>query len=376
MFEIRGGHVQRSFQGRDEHLSVDPTHGEPAVEIRRVAIPCGICGHREGNRIHSAREMMYGLRETFDYMECVECGCLQLLAIPEDISPYYADGYYSLDRQIDASIHPAKLWAHRRLTRHHLGHANPVGRVLALRYSAPPVLEYVRNAGADLDSPILDVGSGAGNLLLTLAHQGFSRLTGVDPYIERELFYPSGVHIVKGTMDDVEGPYDLVMMHHSLEHVPDQHGALRRARELLTSHGCLLVRTPVASSYAWREYGTNWVQLDAPRHTCVHTVASMRMLAESAGFTLADIVFDSSDLQFWGSEQYRSDIPLRHPLSYAVDNRTPLFTEEQIQTFRDRAAELNANADGDSACFYLSRVPTPIAATPDRSPRATAGSPA
>jgi len=32
------------------------------------------------------REMMYGFRDEFIYIECSECGCLQIAEIPEDIS--------------------------------------------------------------------------------------------------------------------------------------------------------------------------------------------------------------------------------------------------------------------------------------------------
>jgi hypothetical protein len=55
---------------------------------------CAVCGNRE-NREFSAQEMMFGLGERFAYMECSLCGCLQQLAVPEDLSSLYRESYYS-----------------------------------------------------------------------------------------------------------------------------------------------------------------------------------------------------------------------------------------------------------------------------------------
>jgi cyclopropane fatty-acyl-phospholipid synthase-like methyltransferase len=48
-----------------------------------------------------------------------------------------------------------------------------------------------------LESKILDVGCGAGELLLRLAEETFSDLTGLDPLIEGDILYKNGVKILK-----------------------------------------------------------------------------------------------------------------------------------------------------------------------------------
>ncbi len=35
---------------------------------------CRICGNGDGNRTFEAREMMFGTREAFGYLECARCG--------------------------------------------------------------------------------------------------------------------------------------------------------------------------------------------------------------------------------------------------------------------------------------------------------------
>ena len=61
-----------------------------------MSAACRICGNASDNRAHVAREMMFGTRERFDYVECARCGCLQIRDVPADLSPYYPADYYSL----------------------------------------------------------------------------------------------------------------------------------------------------------------------------------------------------------------------------------------------------------------------------------------
>jgi hypothetical protein len=115
----------------------------------------------------------------------------------------------------------------------------------------------------------------------------------------------------------------------------------------------VLIRTPIASSYAWKKYGADWVQLDAPRHLFLHTIKSMQIMAHKVGFEINDIIFDSTEFQFLGSEQYIRDIPLIDERSYKSKSNETLFSEEEIRHYKAKATELNKNGEGDQACFYL-----------------------
>jgi hypothetical protein len=81
----------------------------------------------------------------------------------------------------------------------------------------------------------------------------------------------------------------------------------------------------------------------------------MRWLADRAGFQLEAIQYDSTEFGFWASEQYRQDIPLRDGRSHLENPGGSIFTPEQIDSFRERARELNRENDGDQACFYLQK---------------------
>jgi SAM-dependent methyltransferase len=319
---------------------------------------CRICGNSEGNASLAAREMMFGTREEFRYFSCSRCGCLQIADIPTDLSRHYPSDYYSYD---PPRLSKARLrWLRKFLKRARLRMAlsekeSLIGRRVLARYPAPGYLHlttWFRPAGVKPGDAILEVGCGQGAFLVDLSAEGFRRLTGVDPFVERDLEYPGGVRVLKRRLDEVEGRFDFAMIHHAFEHVPDPLGALTDFRRLMAPGRFLLVRIPVASA-AWEEYGVDWVQLDAPRHLHLHTEKSMALLAAQAGFQIRDVAYDSGDFQFWGSEQYRMGIPLMDPRSHAVDRSRSPFTPAQLSAFGDRAAEWNRDRRGDQACFFL-----------------------
>src|SRR4029077_21048818 len=111
----------------------------------------------------------------------------------------------------------------------------------------------------------------------------------------------------------------------------------------------------VNRSYASQRYKTHWVDWDPPRHFVVHSLKSIRLLAEKNNFELEKVAFDSNAFQFWGSEQYEKNIPLNDPRSYSVNKKNSLFSEGQIKEWEKKAEELNKDQQGDQACFYLRR---------------------
>lgn len=98
--------------------------------------------------------------------------------------------------------------------------------------------------------------------------------------------------MLRRTPDELEGEYDFVMLHHSLEHMSDQFAAFGHLRRLLKPSGKLLVRIPLAGGLAWRRYGVDWVQLDAPRHLYLHTERSIRVLADQTGLKVERVIYD------------------------------------------------------------------------------------
>jgi SAM-dependent methyltransferase len=265
---------------------------------------CRICDTEGQHAVHEAQERMFGSGERFSYFFCTACECLQIGAIPADLEKYYPSSYYSF-----AGAPAAGGGRLRRLIRMRDAaaagqDANLLGRAL-LHFKPNPPLQAVARTGARLDARIADVGCGAGRLLHELHALGYRSLTGIDPNIDADIVADDRLRIRKAFLEDVPGDFDLIMFHHSLEHIPDQHAVLRAAHAKLAQDGVCMVRVPLVSSQAWRTYGTHWVQLDAPRHLYLHSLTSMRALASRTGFAVDRVVFDSDEFQFWGSEALR-----------------------------------------------------------------------
>lgn len=315
---------------------------EPGLRARA----CRVCGNAAGNRVHRVHEMMFGLGDPFDYLECGACGCLQLCEIPANLDRYYPPEYHSLLEVDVVQDNPIVAWLKRRRASHLLHGSDVLGKLVAARFGIPEYYAWLQKCRVRLDYSILDVGSGMGRLLCALRREGFRDLTGADPFIAEDTTYANGVRLLKRELEQVKGSYDWIYLHHSFEHMPDPQAVLHQLYRLLKPDRFVFMRIPVGNCHAWKEYGEHWVQLDAPRHFFLHTEKSVRMLAEAAGFRLEAVDYDSTDFQFWMSEQYARDIHLGGFTNV-------LFNETQLAEFRTRAEELNRRGEGDQACFYL-----------------------
>lgn len=304
--------------------------------------------------------MMFGTRERFTYFQCLECACLQIAAIPEDLARHYPPDYYGLDDDPRVPLGFVPEWCHTmlgsalppELLQADYPHERARDQALARR-----ALDHYFPGGLPLETRILDVGCGSGTFLAALRSLGFEQLLGVDAFLKADIEPGGGVRVMKGSICRVDpaSRWDLIMFHHSFEHLPEQQQALREAARRLEEGGTCLLRVPTVAQ-AWEEYGVNWVQLDPPRHLYLHSPDSLRRLAGECGFALAEVRYDSTSFQFWGSEQYARDISLYSPRSYAVQPSRSPFTPAQMAEFARRAAKLNQRGRGDQAAFYLRRL--------------------
>lgn len=305
---------------------------------------CKICGNHINNQPFIATERLLGIRDEFVYFECSRCGCVQIQKIPDNISKYYPEEYYSYQephflRKLNPTLHFFK----RCLAKYYIGKFNLTGWILSFFLEHP--FPWLKSDLVDFDSKILDVGSGSGRKLLSMQRSGFRNLIGIDPFNNADILYDNGLQVLKKEVFEITEKYDFVMLHHSFEHMDSPLKVLMKLKELLNPEGHLLIRIPVANSYAWRKYKAFWYALDAPRHLFLHTTQSIQLLAESAGLKIDDVEYDSPPSQLIFSEKY-----LRNMRSTeGVD----LFSKREINNFTREVKRLNRIKDGDCACFYF-----------------------
>jgi SAM-dependent methyltransferase len=163
----------------------------------------------------------------------------------------------------------------------------------------------------------------------------------------------TGGRLIRQDLSEVQGLYDLIMFHHSFEHVRDPEATLREALRLLTPGGRVLIRMPTSSSDAFETYGAAWVQLDAPRHLVVLSRQGVDSLCQRVGATVVSVDDDSTGFQFWGSEQYLLKIPLMDGRSVMIAPREAPFSKTQLQGWEKQAVVLNGQGRGDQAAWVI-----------------------
>ena len=307
---------------------------------------CRICGNEHENQTYMTREMMYGFRDPFEYFQCNKCGCLQITKYPSNIAKYYGADYYSYQ---STGVHLLEEYLKEKRDKFEITRKGIIGRLISrikpefglrtLFLNLLPLLPKNK------DIKILDIGCGWGHFLRLLKQVGFTNLTGVDPFIENDIVINDHFLIHKKNIDEMSGKFDLIFLNHSLEHMPNQSGVMNSIYNLLSENGVCVIKIPLSSSYAWKHYGINWIQLDSPRHYYLHSENSLKLLAEMANLTVTGVVYDSTSFQYIGSELYVKDIPkIKGSLH---------ISRKQIAKYERMASELNIKHQGDQAIFFI-----------------------
>lgn len=295
---------------------------------------CEVCKSKDYSLL-KAKERMFGIDDFFEYSECNFCKGLALQNIPENLGKYYPSNYYSFNNYL---------------------RSNSISKTLKLlRYKAfklgfslrpPSYFEWLSNLKVSESSRIADIGCGNGQLLAELSYCGFTSLDGYDPFLDNENSSDS-FSLKKIDFFDIDEKYDLVMFHHSFEHIPSPVRCFEKLVDVLNPGGEALIRVPVTDGKVWKEEREFWFQLDAPRHLFIPNTESIKILAERFNLDLFRISFDSLESQFWGTELYKRG------KSYMGTNIQEEFTKKELVNFRKKANQYNKMRCGDQACFYL-----------------------
>lgn len=311
---------------------------------------CKICENSLGNKSFIVREMMFGTREIFTYFWCSSCGTLQIAEPPKDMTKYYpSESYYSFKSLQNKTNWPKRLkseikaisiryFIHSKLSRFLLKKIPYIDNLVWLKM-------MIQQKAIKKTSSILDCGCGSGSLLQEMNQWGYKKLTGIDPFIEKDIIInDKGGKIFKSDIYNHTGTYDLIMLHHSFEHMDNPQQVLKQLSKMLNKNGYLLIRIPVSNSFVWRKYGVDWFEIDAPRHFFLHTTKSMSLLSSNVGLVLKQVVYDSTAGQFLNSEKYSRNVSLYEKLD---------ISRKYINDCKKQARWLNRIMDGDRACFLF-----------------------
>jgi SAM-dependent methyltransferase len=328
---------------------------------------CPICLNEAPSERYQIREMMFGSRESFGYLGCKACGTLRMEHPRVDPGRDYPPAYYSFRAadQVPDDGRLARAMSRMRSRPTLFRRGWRLARLAGGKVKAPPELrEYLPMLKlAELrgfGDAIVDVGCGSRPFrLAALRRIGFSSLLGIEPFLsEAGPVRFHGIEIQKVELTELPGVdrFGLIMFHHSFEHIANPRDTLDAVVRLLRPGGTCLIRTPLVDSDLWLTYGLDWVELDAPRHLFVFSRVALVGLAEAAGLELVSEVDDSSFWEFVASEQYRRDIAMYDPDSwFSAPERSPVSASD-IEAYRARASEINANHTAGRAGFTFRKA--------------------
>ena len=322
--------------------------------LRHFAIKrkCPVCNYYSIGQIIRTRENMFGLGGTFYYHICKRCGSAAIINKPKNMEKYYPETYLS------KKIYPKyknlivmflfKLYLI-------LSPNSTLRKIIDKRFGTPNIFQIFNNMLEESkftsfnNKSILDVGSGTGQWLIWLSLLGFKKRVGVDPFIKSTIQYNKNFKILKGDIRAASGKFDFITSNHSIEHAQNPQKIIKFARKIINNNGLFMIRTPLIDSYAFKKYGSNWVDLDPPRHLVLLSKKAMYLLASKFNFNIVKIIYDSNESQFIGSELYKMGLNLSLSKKFK-------FTDEQLLGWKLLSDKLNSKEEGDQACFILKPI--------------------
>lgn len=321
---------------------------------------CRICLNVVIENALNVKEMMFGTGKLYPYYKCSFCGCMQIEEPENNPENLYPSSYYSFNTyKTPGIIEKIKRMVVRYSVAESLGYKSILNYLFAKKQR--DCGGHALKGRCAKNAVLLDVGCGDGSLIDALNWCGFTNLTGIDPYLNSDVI-KTNYQLLKKGIEAFEGEeiFDVIMLHHSFEHVENPLEILKNVKRLLKKDGFCMIRIPVSDSYAFDFYKENWIQLDAPRHVFLHTNKSMEIATQKSNLKIVSIVNDSMEFQFVGSEQYKNGIPLNDPRSYYISplkklffNKKHIFSAEDIDKFKRESDTLNAEGKGDQRIYYI-----------------------
>lgn len=139
---------------------------------------------------------------------------------------------------------------------------------------------------------ILDVGCGAGQFLARAQKRGW-KVQGIELSSKIASFGRKnfGIKIRTSNFNQFSSKekFDVITMHHFMEHVRDPSRCLLKANRLLKKSGLFLLSTPNINSFDAKISAKRWEWLSPPAHLFFFSKKNLRELLEKSNFKLVKV---------------------------------------------------------------------------------------
>ncbi len=324
-----------------------------------MALACRVCKNYRNNKVIFPKEMTLGIRREFKYIECSKCNSLSINTIPNNLENYY-QSYPSLKVLkkgfgiIERVIYRQALLKKNRFA------------MLALdldkRYDSLK-LKALTNIDLTSRTKILDVGCGSGRLVNQLRSIGIDDVMGIDPFLDNGSHLSKDRSLRKTTIFDLEEKFDLIMFHHSFEHIDEFHMLPKKIDSLLPPGGKCLIRIPNIESFSYKFFKEDWEGIHAPYHIVLPSRKGMHALFEQTSLKNYRISWEQPAQLLFHSLNRQMNIadfdPLGARLFYSNKwNRfcpPPLFTYREYRYWKKKGKLLAKTHLCDYVNYYFEK---------------------
>jgi 2-polyprenyl-3-methyl-5-hydroxy-6-metoxy-1,4-benzoquinol methylase len=271
------------------------------TEIRDRCLVCG----GEGLPLHDdIPDLLLGTPGRWRVVRCSDndCGLLWLNPRPlaEELSGLYQN-YFTHEADVpDRGRQGLRDQVRRAIQQRRLGYparlgagARALGAVVQLVpwYRASAMRELFWLPAADTGR-LLDIGCGNGVPMQRFVAAGWTA-TGIDFDAEAVAAARSaGLDAHVGALKHQAFPqahFDVILMSHVIEHLPDPLVELTECRRILKPSGSIVIATPNAHGLGHRAFQRHWLGLDPPRHLQIFTSNSLTRLLAMSGFQAVQV---------------------------------------------------------------------------------------
>jgi 2-polyprenyl-3-methyl-5-hydroxy-6-metoxy-1,4-benzoquinol methylase len=226
---------------------------------------CSCCGD-----VRSLQSIV--ARVPWRYFRCEACGGVQLVPSPSETD---LENFYNVEYKVDV--------------RRHLRQMRTVGNRML------DVLE-----AKTIGRRLLEVGCSYGGFLQLGKQRGWSCVGIEASRAAAEQAASSGLDVYAGTVENNlpflgSSKFDVIVMWHVIEHLPNVRHVLNSVSALLTDGGYLAIRTPNAESIGARLLGRRWEWFYAPEHVFLYSARGLEQLLRQFNLNVESISSQRGD---------------------------------------------------------------------------------
>lgn len=212
----------------------------------------------------------YFTKNNFRILRCKQCLLMRVENIPADLSPYYSEGYFRgqpdldgyVDYESDKKVNETNYKKH---------------------------LEKINELSNNKKGNFLEIGCATG-YFMELAKQSGWDVAGVEiSDYAAEICRRKGLSVISGVIGDLDatanlGKFDVSILFDVIEHVRDPRADLDHLWRVMKPGALLVIATPDAGSFWARLWSKKWHAFVPPQHLYFFNENNLSQLLDKTGF--------------------------------------------------------------------------------------------